>query len=55
METSELLSKEDEKLLRDLQLIKQNIASYIGIKTIIEQIRTIINSVICRFITPTKF
>ena len=42
METSELLSKEDEKLLRDLQLIKQNIASYIGIKTIIEQIRNII-------------
>ena len=44
METSELLSKEDEKLLRDLQLIKQNIAKYIGIKNIIDQIRNIIKN-----------
>ena len=42
METSELLNSEDEKLLQEIQLIKQNIASYIGAKNIVEQIKNII-------------
>lgn len=44
METSELLNKEDEKLLNDIQLIKQNIKTHIGIKNIIDAIRNIIKN-----------
>ena len=42
METSDLLSKEDEKLLKDIQIIKQNISRYIGADTIVNEIRNII-------------
>ena len=42
METSDLLNKEDEQILKEIQIIKQNIAKYVGAKTIVDEIRNII-------------
>ena len=43
VDTIDLLSEEDEKLLKFLQTVKQNISYIIGIDNIIDEIRNIIN------------